>query len=145
VLESFAFDLAWDRRDETFRRELLARHAALIEAIDRGDEEASILRELALHTLVFETAGHKLLLSSWNSLRGRLQLYWAAHHRAHSRRGPKRESHDIYVELALGEDLGAMKEEIRAHMQRGAEVTEAFLESRANEDRHPQDTSRARR
>ena len=61
------------------------------------------------------------------SLRGRLQLYWAAHHRAHGRRGPRRDSHDSYIAAALGNDLAAMRAEIADHMRRGAETTERFL------------------
>lgn len=134
VLESFAFELAWDRRDEAFGKELKRRHAALQAAIDHEDDNASIQCELALHSLVFETAGHKLLISMWNSLRGRLQLYWAAHHRAHGRRGPKRDSHDLYVRLSTGQSLDAMKEEVRNHMLRGARITEEFLDNHLAQD-----------
>jgi DNA-binding GntR family transcriptional regulator len=127
VLETFAFETIWDRRDEAFRQELMRRHAALLAAIDEGDDEGSIAAELALHSLVFETTGNKLLVSLWESVKGRLQIYWAAHHRAHGRSGPRREAHDDYMKLALGGSLRDMKNEIKAHMQRGAEITEAFL------------------
>ena len=127
VLETFAFETIWDRRDEAFRQELMRRHAALLAAIDEGDDEGSIAAELALHSLVFETTGNKLLVSLWESVKGRLQIYWAAHHRAHGRSGPRREAHDDYMKLALGGSLRDMKSEIKAHMQRGAETTEAFL------------------
>lgn len=130
VLETFAFELIWSHRNEAFKQELARRHAVLQGAIERSDDEASIVAELALHSLVFETAEHKLLLSLWESIKGRLQIYWAAHHRAHDRRGPKREAHDTYVRLALGQSFRDMKSEIKAHMQRGAQVTEAFLEGR---------------
>lgn len=127
TLERFAFEQAWPRRDAAFRDELHRRHHALTEAIDRSDELASIDAELALHGLVYEASGHQLLLRTWASLRGRLQLYWAAHHRAHGARGPRRDSHDSYVQAALGDDLPAMRAEIGQHMQRGASQTEAFL------------------
>jgi hypothetical protein len=42
-------------------------------------------------------------------------------------RGPKREGHDAYVETACGNDLDAMRAEIRSHMMRGATQTEQFL------------------
>jgi hypothetical protein len=61
-------------------------------------------------------------------LRGRLQLYWASHHRAHGTRGPRRDSHDSYVAAALGDDLDAMLAEISSHMGRGARQTEKFLQ-----------------
>lgn len=127
VLEIFAFEQIWDRRDQGFRAEIKRRNDALVASIDEGDDRASISRELELHALVYETSHHLLLQRAWNSLRGRLQLYWAAHHRAHGRRGPLRESHDSYLAAALGRDLGAMRAEIADHMQRGAVQTERFL------------------
>jgi DNA-binding GntR family transcriptional regulator len=127
ALETFAFEQAWDRRDEAFRQGLRHRQELLTASIDRGDDRNSILAELDLHGLVYELTGHRLLQRAWASLRGRLQLYWAAHHRAHGMRGPRRDSHDSYVSAALGEDLDAMRIEIRNHMLRGAERTERFL------------------
>jgi len=127
ALETFAFEQTWGRRDGTFRRELARRHEALTASIDASDDRQSILAELELHGLVYETTGHRLLQRTWASLRGRLQLYWAAHHRAHGLRGPRRDSHDSYVAAALGGELGAMRAEIAAHMLRGAQQTEQFL------------------
>jgi DNA-binding GntR family transcriptional regulator len=129
ALERFAFEQAWPKRDEAFRRELVRRHELLTCAIDRGDDAGSIDAELALHGLVYEATGHRLLQRSWAGLRGRLQLYWAAHHRAHGARGPRRDSHDRYVHLAMGDDLPEMLNEVSAHMKRGAQVTEQFLRS----------------
>ncbi|MEK9968245.1 MAG: GntR family transcriptional regulator [Ferrovibrio sp.] len=131
TLECFAFEQAWDKRDAAFRDELQRRHAALVGTIDAGDDSAAILAELQLHGLVYEACGHRLLQRTWASLRGRLQLYWAAHHRAHAIRGPKREGHESYVETALGDDLDAMRAEITAHMKRGGEQTEKFLRDHA--------------
>jgi len=127
TLERFAFEQAWDRRDQAFAVELRRRQAALSDAIGAGDENGSILAELDLHGLVYELSDHSLLQRTWKSLRGRLQLYWAAHHRAHNTRGPKRDSHDSYIDAALGDDLDAMLREIGEHMRRGAEQTERFL------------------
>lgn len=127
TLEIFAFELVWGRRDKSFREGLLARHAALTRCIDAEDDTASIHAELQLHGFVYEAAGHRILLKSWESIRGRLQLYWAAHHRAHGIRGPRRDGHDSYVGHALGQDFEAMRREIGSHMARGGEQTEAFL------------------
>jgi DNA-binding GntR family transcriptional regulator len=128
TLERFAFEQAWDKRDAAFRRELRRRKDALTAMIDAGDDAACIDAELDLHGLVYEVSGHRLLQRTWQSLRGRLQLYWAAHHRAHGTRGPRREAHDSYVRIALGNDLEAMLAEIGAHMRLGAEQTEKFLQ-----------------
>lgn len=127
ALERFAFEQAWDRRDETFAEELRRRNAVLTAAIDAGDDAASIQAELDLHGLVYETSGHRMLQRTWHGLRGRLQLYWAAHHRAHATRGPRRDAHDSYVQAALGQDLAAMFDEITSHMGRGAKRTETFV------------------
>ena len=129
VLETFAFEQVWPRRDDRFRSELRRRNDVLIASIDAGDDRASILNELEFHGLVYEASGHKLLQRAWHGLRGRLQLYWAAHPRAHARRGPKRDSHDSYIRAALGQDFEAMKAEIADHMRRGVETTEKFLRS----------------
>jgi DNA-binding GntR family transcriptional regulator len=130
VLEIFAFEQAWERRDAAFRRELRRRHAALTEAIDAGDDLAAIDAEVRLHGLVYEASGHGLLLETWDGLKGRLQLYWAAHHRAHDRSGPRRDSHDDYLRCALGDDLDAMRAELRSHMRRGLETVLRFLAAR---------------
>lgn len=131
TLERFAFEQAWDRRDAGFARELQRRNDALTAAIDAGDDGASILAELELHGLVYEASAHRLLQRAWQGLRGRLQLYWAAHHRAHATRGPRRDSHDRYVAAALGDDLAAMLREVSVHMGLGSEVTKAFLHQAA--------------
>lgn len=130
TLETFAFRLVWDRRDARFRDELQRRQTALIEAIDAGDELECIRRELDLHSLVYETADHRLLLEIWNGLKGRLQLYWASNHLAHGRRGPRRSSHDRFLSVALGDDWPAMLDEIEQHMRMGGEETERFLRAR---------------
>ncbi len=129
ALETFAFEQVWENRDIRFRSELQRRNDRLIATIDSGDDRASILAELEFHGLVYETSGHRLLQRAWHGLRGRLQLYWAAHHRAHGRRGPRRDSHDSYIEAALGGDLATMRAEIAQHMSRGKETTERFLRS----------------
>ena len=126
-LEIFAFEQVWSRRDQSFHEGLRARHDTLTRCIDAEDDVASIDAELQLHGFVYEATGHQILLKTWESIRGRLQLYWAAHHRAHGIRGPRREGHDSYVENALGDDFEAMRTEIKNHMARGGEQTEKFL------------------
>lgn len=129
-LEIFAFRLVWDRRDTVYRDELTRRHEALLTSVSAGDGETSIVREMDLHSHVYESSGHDLLLDIWQGLRGKLQLYWAAHHRAHGRRGPLSSGHESYVAHALGEDLDAMVEEVRAHMANGFKKTRSFLAKR---------------
>ncbi|WP_368417394.1 GntR family transcriptional regulator [Falsiroseomonas sp.] len=137
TLEIFAFEQLWDRRDLAFRAELHRRLAILTKAIDLADDPATIQAELALHSLVYEASGHGLLLSTWEGLRGRLQLYWAAHHAAHGRPGPRRDAHDDYVRYALGKDLEAMRVELRAHMRRGLETVLQFLTTQPTQKEAP--------
>lgn len=141
ALEIFAFEQVWSRRGPSFQTELKRRHRELTVAIDRGDDTASIVAELALHGWIYEASGHKLLQGMWNSIRGRLQLYWAAHHRANGLRGPRREGHDAYVEAALGSDLEAMRSEIKSHMTRGGAQTEAFLTGAGSGHRTQEDAA----
>jgi DNA-binding GntR family transcriptional regulator len=113
-----------------FANELKTRQAALIEAIDLGDEQECIRRELHLHSLVYEAADHQILLEVWNGLKNMLQLYWASHHMAHDRCGPQRDSHDSFLDAALGDDFSAMEAEIETHMRLGSDITERFLKER---------------
>lgn len=132
-IEIFAFEQIWTRRDEQFRQGLVGRHDALTQCIDAQDDAASISAELQLHGFVYEATGHRILLKTWESIRGRLQLYWAAHHRAHGIRGPRRDGHDAYVRAALGDNFEDLRQEITSHMARGGSQTEAFLASRMQE------------
>jgi DNA-binding GntR family transcriptional regulator len=127
LLEAFAFELVWDRRDGSFAAELRRRHDVLTTAILEEDEIGSIVAELDLHSLVYEVSGHSLLQATWKGLRGRLQLYWSAHHRAHGLLGPQLNAHEGYVAMALGDDLAAMKAEISDHMRRGMQLTERLM------------------
>jgi DNA-binding GntR family transcriptional regulator len=129
-LEQFAFEQIWDRRDDAFRTQLVARNDALTKVIDQEDHVAAIEAELDLHGLVYEHANNRILLNTWTGLRGHLQLYWAAHRRAHGTSVPKRDSHDDYIGYALGNSLSAMKDALRDHMRLGLETTKAFVEAR---------------
>lgn len=133
-LEQFAFEQVWPRRGDDFAAELARRNRLLRDAIDRADEVAAIEAELDLHGLAYEASGNRLLLETWTALRGRLQLYWAAHHRAHGLAGPKREGHDDYIRFTTGDELDAMKAEVAGHMRRGLEVTKAFVEAETTKD-----------
>lgn len=133
-LEQFAFEQVWSKRDGDFASEMKRRNDTLQRAIDQSDHVAAIEAELDLHGLVYEYAGNRLLLNTWTGLRGHLQMYWAAHRRAHGTRVPKRDSHDSYLRAALGDSLSAMKDELSTHMRLGLETTRAFVEARSASD-----------
>jgi DNA-binding GntR family transcriptional regulator len=127
ALETLAFQEVWERRDETFVRELETRHKALLETLKLDDHVASSEAEVRFHSVVYETCGHKLLLESWRRIAGRMQLYLAEHQRAHGRKAPIEDAHERYLQLALGDRLDLMLEEIDAHMRRGFKQMEQYL------------------
>jgi DNA-binding GntR family transcriptional regulator len=127
AMETLAFRQVWPRRDARFAAQLRERHAALARTLSAADSEASSRAEVALHSLVYETCGHRLLFDMWRRLAGRLQIYLALHQRAHGRTGPLGDAHDDYVRLALGDDLDAMLREVEHHMRRGVARLGAFL------------------
>jgi hypothetical protein len=49
------------------------------------------------------------------------------HQQAHERPGPKRHAHDIYLELAFGDDLEAMLDHLLEHMRQGLKTTMSFI------------------
>ncbi len=132
VLETFAFKLAWPRRDSAYHRELADRHRRLLDTIDAGDFTGAIEAELRLHDLVYEWADHLILQQSWRLLRSKLQFYFAAHQQAHGRSGPARDGDSRYVELAAGDDLDAMLAELYLHMQKGLERVREYMRRSAS-------------
>ncbi|KQN56577.1 GntR family transcriptional regulator [Erwinia sp. E602] len=121
VLETFAFELVWPKRDEAFRAALHQRHEALLQILLQDDKFAAIKAELHLHGTAFDFCGNELLVSTWRSLSGRLQLYWSLHQDIHGRKGARLDAHESYVALACGDDWQAMREDIAEHVYRGVE------------------------
>ena len=128
ALETLAFKEIWDHRDAAFARELEARHKVLLATLEMNDHVASSEAEVNLHSLVYEACGHRLLLESWQRIAGRLQLYLAIHQRAHGRRGPIKDAHERYMQLALGDSLELMLAEVEDHMRRGNSQLESYLD-----------------
>jgi DNA-binding GntR family transcriptional regulator len=127
-LESLAFKEIWNSRGEAFATELEARHKKLLGTQQLSDHVASSEAEVRLHSLVYEFCGHTLLHESWLRIAGRLQFYLAVHQRAHGRTAPINDAHERYVQLALGNSLDRMLDEIEAHMQRGIVQMEDYLD-----------------
>lgn len=127
ALETLAFKTIWDSRDDAFGRELVSRHARLLDTLELDDHVASSEAEISLHSLVYEACGHNLLLESWQPVAGRLQLYLALHQKAHGRTGPIKDAHEKYVQLAVGDDFDLMRLEIEDHMQRGVQQLENYV------------------
>ena len=127
-LEQFAFRECWNKRDLSALADLKQRNAKLSATVKAGQDRLGVIEdELHLHSWSYELSGHQLLLQSWNRLMPNLQFYFAMHQQAHDRPGPKRHAHDIYLELACGDDLEAMLEHLLDHMRQGLEATMSFI------------------
>lgn len=128
ALEQFAFRQCWDKRDEAAIADLHTRNERLSKTIDAdADPYEAILAELDLHSWCYELSGHKLLQQSWARMKPNLQFYFAMHQQAHGRKGPLRDAHDTYVNLACGDDLDAMLRHLDDHMRQGLEKTKSFI------------------
>ncbi|MDB6179534.1 GntR family transcriptional regulator [Paracoccus sp. Z330] len=127
-LESFAFELLWDRRTPEALDDLGRRHATLKKTIEAGDDSLqAIEQELFLHNWCFELCGHNLLRRTWQGMQPHVNFYFSLHQKAHDRKGPLRDSHDVYVSLAQGDNLQAMLEHLKDHMRQGLARTIAEL------------------
>lgn len=128
ALEQFAFRQCWDKRDVSSMSDLRRRNEALSKTIvEDSDPYEAILRELDLHSWCYELSDHQLLQQSWNRMKPNLQFYFAMHQQAHDRKGPLREAHDTYIELACGDDIDAMIRHLDEHMRQGLEKTKSFI------------------
>lgn len=128
VLEQFAFQHCWERRDQKALEDLRARNQALISTVDSGrDANRAIDEELDLHSWCYELSDHSLLMKSWERMKPNLKFYFSLHQHAHDRKGPMRQAHDVYVELASGYDLQAMLDHLQDHMRQGLEITMNLL------------------
>ncbi|QHQ36907.1 GntR family transcriptional regulator [Algicella marina] len=129
TLEQFAFKECWAKRTPAALDDLRGRELSLRQAVDDGiAPTAAIARELHLHSWCYELSGHALLLQSWERMKSNLHFYFSLHQQAHGRRGPRREAHDKYIELACGDDLQAMLSHLEEHMQQGLKTTLTFAE-----------------
>ncbi|MEP3274959.1 MAG: GntR family transcriptional regulator [Stappiaceae bacterium] len=128
ALEQFAFRLCWDRRDDAAKADLHKRNEALLRTVAKGaDPYQAIQYELELHGWCYELSQHTLLQQTWNRMKPNLQFYFAMHQQAHSRKGPLRQAHDKYIELACGDDLEAMIDHLDEHMRQGLKKTASFI------------------
>ena len=127
-LEQFAFRQCWAKRTDAALCDLEARNAALIRTVDEGlNANLAIDQELILHSWCYELSDHSMLLKTWERMKPNLKFYFSLHQQAHSRKGPFRRSHDVYVDLASGDDLETMLDHLQDHMRQGLETTMGLL------------------
>ena len=128
ALEQFAFTQAWPKRTKRACDDLIERNQRLIKAIEEEDAIMAIELELDLHSWCYELSSHGLLQAEWVRMKHNLQFYFILHQKAHGRSGPRRESHDVYVRCACGEDLSEMHNHLVDHMQQGLKTTLDFIQ-----------------
>jgi len=118
VLEKYAFTLVWPRRDTEFKRTLVRRYEELLLAAKRGAAADEMSAEINFHSVPYEFAGDGLLMHTWRHVTRRMQLCFILH-RAAVDSPDSAGMHERFLELALGENLELMLEEIDRHMDLG--------------------------
>lgn len=127
-LEQFAFEECWNKRTPCAIDDLMARHEALVEEVEKDQNpDKAIELELVLHSWCYELSEHMLLQKLWEQMKPNLQFYFTLHQRAHNRPGPLREAHDIYIRCAVGDSLSDMQAHLEQHMRQGLETTIADI------------------
>jgi DNA-binding GntR family transcriptional regulator len=118
VLEKYAFTLVWPRRDTEFKRTLVRRYEALLLAAEDGGSAEEMRAEIEFHGVPYEYSGDRLLMNTWTHVTRRMQLCFILH-----RATPENPSsvcmHERFLELALGENLELMLQEVDKHIDTG--------------------------
>jgi DNA-binding GntR family transcriptional regulator len=118
VLEKYAFTLVWPRRDTEFKRTLVRRYEALLLAAARGAAAEEMSAEIDFHSVPYEFSGDGLLMNTWRHVNRRMQLGFILHRAAPDSPNSVR-MHERFLELALGDDLALMLEEVDDHIDLG--------------------------
>jgi len=128
TLERFAFEEAWEKRTDSDLVELRRLYDDLDSARNNQDISRAVTGEIAFHSWVYNLSGHGLLQSHWKKLIPLVQIYMSIHDRQHGISGVFMEANHTYLNLAQGNDLGAMLRHISDHMQKGMDAVHATLE-----------------
>nr|WP_241660827.1 FCD domain-containing protein [Variovorax guangxiensis] len=110
-----------------FRTEMTARFEALAEAAANRDPNRERAAEAHFHGLVDERCGNHLLLDVWQQMTQKIQLGFAVCRLTHTPQPDYAENHQLFLKLAIGDDLNAMLEELDAHLLRGLSTIRAAL------------------
>lgn len=118
VLEKYAFTLVWPRRDTEFKRTLMRRYEALLVAAERGGSAEEMRAEIEFHGVPYEFSGDTLLMNTWRHVTRRMQLCFILH-RATPESPNSVSMHERFLELALGDNLELMLQEVDKHIDMG--------------------------
>lgn len=127
VLEAQAYTRIWPLRDSLFRKELQQHFDSMMKAVKKGDLREKARTEAQFHGLVYERCGNQLLLKFWKQMTQKLQLALGICQVADVSKMDFQDNHERFLELAVGDDLGAMLVELDAHLKRGFATIQAAL------------------
>ena len=127
VLEAQAYTRLWPLRDTAFRLELKQRFDTMIMSVDSGDLPQEIHAEFRFHGLVYERCGNHLMLTLWEQLSQKLQLGFAICQVARVPKLDFKENHHRFLDLALGDDLDPMLDELHQHLLRGMATLDSLM------------------
>ncbi len=119
VVEREAYTRIWPNRDKSFREELQVRFKLMINAVERSDLSEEIRAEAHFHGLVYERCGNHLMPAIWQQMTQKIQLGFAICQITHSPKVDFTENHSRFLEMALGENLNEMLQELDVHLGRG--------------------------
>jgi DNA-binding GntR family transcriptional regulator len=118
VLEKYAFTLVWPQRDTEFKRTLMRRYEALLVAAERGGSAEEMRAEIEFHGVPYEFSGDTLLMNTWRHVTRRMQLCFILH-RATPESPNSVSMHERFLELALGDNLELVLQEVDKHIDMG--------------------------
>ncbi|MFM9924374.1 GntR family transcriptional regulator [Variovorax sp. H27-G14] len=124
ILERQAYTSLWPHRDRAFRTELQARFDLMMAAVDSGDLTEEIRAEAHFHGLVYERCGNHLMPALWLQMTQKIQLGFAICQISHAPKVDFEDNHRRFLEVSLGDDLGAMLAELDVHLGRGLATIE---------------------
>ena len=130
VMDRYAFETLWNRRDAAFAGELRLRHSNLIEAVDSGDLATEIGAEMIFHRFPYEYLNNGVMLEMWEMLSQKIRLGFTLYQKSIGEPVNSRNAHRSFVSCALGDDLDAMRSEIDAHIEAGLKSVLGYLQHR---------------
>ncbi|MFK7765451.1 MAG: GntR family transcriptional regulator [Roseobacter sp.] len=119
ALEKFAFTTAWPLRTPQNLADLDDRYTRLRSIRSTGDQAGAIEYEIAFHSWVYETSGHRLLLEHWGRLSHLVRIYMSLHHKVHGPHGVFADMTTCYRDLCNRDSLEDMHAHIDDHMAQG--------------------------
>ncbi len=134
AIERHCFTELWPHRNAQFRREFTARQETLADAIRSGEQDDIVAAEMSFHSYPYQFADNQTLLDVWEQLANKVQLGFAMT-QGFSRDVEFIENSQRYLDAALGDDLGAMLEEIDRHLALGVDDIDRLMSGEATEEK----------